>query len=315
MTTVMKRVLSPPGSPPRSPWQRKIARKTKTPVVEGIQLNSHTYSLDLPTELWEVIFQFCCHRQVLKFASVCTMWRSCSDNVLRFYFPLYKCVNAVFKTYRNRFQDTCVLNKFTNLVSLNLAGNPFITSVSALTNLTELDISDSSLITDSCISRLTRLRDLRVSRNSSINGDFLLSCTNLRVLHATETAIEYNKLAQTTSLTSFRGSLNICNILPALSNLKEIFMHPFDDIDSVSLLTTIVTHHLAMHCPGCVNKNVSTYGNVSSLWKRYQANTSNKPPQSRAINFRACAYLRLLQCHVCPHEVKMPSCQTRYHYS
>lgn len=189
------------------------------PVIAASLLLISNFS-EMPLELWILMFQFCSHREVLKLGCVSRSWSFVCDTVIFHYFSLF------------RFQDNAVLSKFTHLTSLNLAGNSCINCISRLTNLTKLDISDNALISDLEVLSLTNLTELRMSRNCGVTDQFLEKCTSLTTLCASEcTGFTSASFSRLTSLTSCRGPLSIAPALPVLTNLTELYVSPFDDLD------------------------------------------------------------------------------------
>lgn len=133
-----------------------------------------------------------------------------------------------------------MLNKFNHLTSLNLMGTTVISTVERMTNLRVLDISSSS-VSCSSLSALPNLTDLNVSRNPTITDEYLSSCTNLKRLTVSGTSVTALSLSRLTSLTYYRGPI-ILQALGNLTNIMELIINPPDcdlGLTTIAVLTNL----------------------------------------------------------------------------
>lgn len=112
-----------------------------------------------------------------------------------------------------------ILNKCTNLTSLDLSDNHYVSSLSRLTALTYLDISRTTSYRARSLSLLTNLTVL-MANNTKISDRAVRLLTNLRTLHASGCPkITLDSLSLLSNLTNC--SIDARN-LPALREMTEL---------------------------------------------------------------------------------------------
>lgn len=155
---------------------------TKSIVLLGLTFQSG-YSMDgeeiqpfgLPGELVKTIIQFCPKTYYNELSVVCKEFLLYTNELTK------NCSLKIQCRFREGV-DESFLERFINLTSLNLTKNTLITNygLARLTNLTSLDITDNYQITDEGIQGLTNLISLIYTDNDRITAEAIQSLTNLK---------------------------------------------------------------------------------------------------------------------------------------
>lgn len=169
--------------------------------------------------------------------------------------------------HRNALNDLSALSQCQKLQILDISSNPSILSIdplSALTEITRLDITDNKLANMDAASQMTQLQELKASNNTLTNIEPLQNCLELSFLDISHNAITdlspLNSLVKITSLdfsdnqvtalpswpvtcllVSINGTANLISDLSPLSglqNLNFIFMDNNPNIQYISMLVS-----------------------------------------------------------------------------
>ena len=170
----------------------------------------------------------------------------------------------------NHISDLSTLSDLTNLTRLSLSNNDIsnITPLSNLTNLTTLDLNDN-FVSDSDItllSGLTNLRSLNLGNNDISNITPLSNLTNLTTLNLNDNFVSDSDIALLSGLTSlewlYLSNNDISNIAPLsdLTSLRSLYLgnNSISDISVLSNLTSLTRLHLD-------NNSISDISPLASL--------------------------------------------------
>jgi internalin A len=191
----------------------------------------------------------------------------------------------------NSITDPSPLNQLTNLVALNLSGNPSGTNLPSITNLSSLWLFNQSLTNVSFLTNRTSLTALGLDDNQIADPSPLKALTNLHYLGLSRNPLANYGFTNLTSLTGLwiegvgNTNLNFLSGLTALQNLS-LRSNRCTDLSPLTNLLHLSTLYAANNrltdAANLSNLNILT--NFSSLTRvELSANLQNLTPGSSLV--------------------------------